>query len=577
MDAGQIENTEYKAVVFPWLILILATLVCLIPFSGKAFHIDDTLFVWAAKHIQSHPENPYGFTVNWYGSEMPMSDVMKNPPLNSYYIAGAASLIGWSETALHIAFFIPAFAVIFGTYRLAEGFCKKPLFAALLTLFSPAFLVSGTTVMCDVSMLAFWIWAVVLWVKGIEKNSSWRLILAAILIALSALTKYYGMSLIPLLAIYAIFKKRGLGWWMLYLLIPAAVLAWYQFATYSLYGRGLLLDAGEYAVATREGYGAAILPKTMVGLAFVGGCFLAVLAYSYFLWSKRRIVFGALFSVLLLLILSSIGTIGGFSLVNAGGEIQWLAIAQLCIFAVAGIGLAELAVVEVVKSRDADSVLLFLWIIGTMAFAAYINWTVNVRSILPLLPAASILLMRRFEGSYQTPKLKSHHKNRKKLPAEQKKYLPEWGRLIFPLIPLALLALLVARADFELAGSARSAAEQIRKQYSRDHIFFEGHWGFQYYMESLNGKAINFENAGDIALGDILVRPINNTNVSNKPIPKEIASPLPELKFNAVRWLSTMNVSVGAGFYADLWGPLPYAFGAVPPERYMICRVNSQN
>jgi 4-amino-4-deoxy-L-arabinose transferase-like glycosyltransferase len=575
MEAGQIEDAEYKAVVFPWLILILATLVCLIPFSNKAFHIDDTLFVWAAKHIQSHPENPYGFAVNWYGSEMPMSDVMKNPPLNSYFIAGAASLVGWSERSLHLAFLIPAIAIILGTYRLAGFFCKKPLFAALLTLFSPAFLVSGTAVMCDVSMLAFWIWAVVLWVKGIEKDSPWRLILATILIALSALTKYYGMSLIPLLAIYAIMKKRGLGWWIAYLLIPAAVLAWYQFATYNLYGRGLLLDAGEYAVATREGYGAAVLPKTLVGLSFIGGCFLSVLAYSYFLWSKTRIVFGAIFSVILLLILSSIGTIGGYSLLNAGGGTKWLTTAQLCIFIVVGIGLADLAATEVYRRRDADSILLFLWVIGTFAFAAYINWTVNVRSILPLLPAASILLMRRLEDSFQPSKLKPNQKKRKKDPVEPTTFLPEWGRLIFPIIPLALLALMVAYADFELAGSARTAAEQIRKQYNKNYIFFEGHWGFQYYMESLNGKAINFQNAGDIASSDILVRPVNNTNVSATPIPKEIATPLPELKFNAVRWLSTMNVSIGAGFYADLWGPLPYAFGAVPPERYMLSQVNS--
>src|SRR5665213_1805124 len=44
------------------LILTLLVLVCLTPFLGKAFHIDDPLFVWAGKQIAQHPGNPYGFT-----------------------------------------------------------------------------------------------------------------------------------------------------------------------------------------------------------------------------------------------------------------------------------------------------------------------------------------------------------------------------------------------------------------------------------------------------------------------------------------------------------------------------------
>jgi hypothetical protein len=27
-----------------------------------------------------------------------------------------------------------------------------------------------------------------------------------------------------------------------------------------------------------------------------------------------------------------------------------------------------------------------------------------------------------------------------------------------------------------------------------------------------------------------------------------------------------MNKETGAGFYASLWGPLPFAFGATPPQ-----------
>ena len=37
-------------------------------------------------------------------------------------------------------------------------------------------------------------------------------------------------------------------------------------------------------------------------------------------------------------------------------------------------------------------------------------------------------------------------------------------------------------------------------------------------------------------------------------------------------WISTMNLSVGAGFYSSVWGPLPFAFGPVQPETFLLFR-----
>src|SRR5262245_63859678 len=103
----------------------------LLIFVNRAFYIDDPLFVWAAKHIQAHPGDPYGFRVNWYGSDMAMSDVTKNPPLASYYIALVAAVAGWSERTLHIAFILPALAVALGTFLLARRWCANPAVAVL--------------------------------------------------------------------------------------------------------------------------------------------------------------------------------------------------------------------------------------------------------------------------------------------------------------------------------------------------------------------------------------------------------------------------------------------------------------
>src|SRR3989304_1152783 len=138
------------------LILSALTILLLIPFANKAFHIYDPLFLWAAAQIQKNPVDFYGFTVNWYGYVMPMSEVMKNPPLTSYFFALVASITGWGEASLHIFFCLPAMALVTGTYFLASRFCADPLLAALATLITPVFLISATTRMSDVMMLRCW-------------------------------------------------------------------------------------------------------------------------------------------------------------------------------------------------------------------------------------------------------------------------------------------------------------------------------------------------------------------------------------------------------------------------------------
>src|SRR5439155_19503752 len=145
-------------------LLALATLVALLPFLAKPLHIDDPLFVCSARQIRAHPSDPFGFQVNWYGTAMPLHAVTKNPPLGCYYLAAASVLLGWSEMALHAAILLLAVAAIVGTYLLARELVAPraelaalAALAALLTLASPVFLISATTLMCDVPMLCLWV------------------------------------------------------------------------------------------------------------------------------------------------------------------------------------------------------------------------------------------------------------------------------------------------------------------------------------------------------------------------------------------------------------------------------------
>jgi len=173
MVGNFIERFKAWGLRHPYALLALLTVLALTPFLAKPFNMDDPCYVWAAQHIQLHPADPYGFNVNWCGFAQPMWVVTQNPPVMSYYLAAAALIFGWSEIGMHLACLLLAVAVILGTYRLAKSFCRQPQLAAVIVLFAPGFLVAATTVMCDVAVLAFWIWAVVFWTEGV-RAASWR-------------------------------------------------------------------------------------------------------------------------------------------------------------------------------------------------------------------------------------------------------------------------------------------------------------------------------------------------------------------------------------------------------------------
>jgi 4-amino-4-deoxy-L-arabinose transferase-like glycosyltransferase len=260
----------------PTVIVALITVVTLAPFLNKAFHVDDPLFIWMAQQIAQHPFDPYGFDANWVSFTQPMSVVMQNPPLCSYYIAVVGSVCGWSEFVLHLAFLIWPIISTLGTFAIARRFCREPLLAALLALFTPAFLVSATGVMCDVMMLAFWVWALEFWLKGLDRQQSKYFLASAALISAAALTKYFGIALVPLLAIYTLARMRRHKALLAYLLIPIAILSNYDLFAQEKYGHGLfgaaMTVSGAISAATRPSH----LAQLLIGLAFNGGCFASV-------------------------------------------------------------------------------------------------------------------------------------------------------------------------------------------------------------------------------------------------------------------------------------------------------------
>ena len=541
---------------FPILIPIVVVVVLLAPFLRRAFGMDDPLFIWPALQILKHPLDPYGFTANWeFLSACPFYAQTQSPPLNSYFIAGVIRLIGLSELRLHLAFLLPAIGVASGTFLLARRFCARPVGAALAGILTPAFLVSGSTVMCDMLMLAFWVWAVVFWLKGMDEKRPWMLVLSGVLITLSALTKFYGIVLIPLMIAHFLLSKRKPGWGILYFLIPVLALVAYQYWTKSLYGKGLLMGTIGFAGKFQSVPAVVIIPKMVVGLSFTGGCIASMIFLGPLLWTRKQLAgwlgLGAI--VALLFAIPGIPGSGMGCRIILTGHDRWILALHMGAFVAAGASLLTLAAKDLAATRDADSALLFLWTAGAFVFATVFNWTVNGRAILAMAPVAGILMMRQIE----------------RRGSEKPSASPSFA---LPWVLSALLALTVARADYQFVNSERDVAFAIHQLPTEGTTWFAGHWGFQYYMERLGAKPYD-ENSTIYRLGDLLVIPANNACWGEPPAGTSGTTG----EFPGPRWLSTMNRSRQTAFHASMWGPIPYGFGLTAPEIYYLVPVDEMN
>lgn len=530
-----------KKTIFHISLLSAAVIAALLVFSDKAFHMDDTLFIWTARQILERPWDFYGFSANWDGTIAPATEIIKNPPLAAYYLALAGYSLGFTEKALHTAFIIPALLAVLGTYALARRLASMPFAAALAAFAAPAFLVSATTLMCDVMMLAFWVWAVFFWIKGVDEGEGAHLVLGAALIALASLTKYFGVSLIPLLAAYSVLRGRKGFAPLLYLLIPAAVLGAYHLYTAYMYGSGLLLDASEYAARIGGESPADLYEKAFIGLAFAGGSIIIALFFLPSIWGLKAAIPGVLLAIAAAFFAYKKGELGFVTFFEPA--FGWGYLTELSVFAATGIGIVSLVLYDLARNRDPESVLLGLWVLGTLAFTVHVNWTINARSILPMAPAAAILLIRA-AGNAGTVRV---------------------------FIPIALsfaVSFLVAWADFSLANSAKNAAKTISERYSRDgRLWFQGHWGFQHYMEAAGAKAIDWKD-GMVMPGDIIAFPFNNTGL--KLMKEEKIMLAEEMKYAPSPYVSTMTLGPGAGFYASEWGPMPFMLFPPHEERYWV-------
>jgi hypothetical protein len=143
--------------------------------------------------------------------------------------------------------------------------------------------------------------------------------------------------------------------------------------------------------------------------------------------------------------------------------------------------------------------------------------------------------------------------------------------LAFSLAVAGAVSLWLTWADTQLANSARTAATLIEQKTRKQPgtVWFLGHWGFQYYMESFGARPV-VVNDPPHRPGDFLATAGNRLLLEVRP---EVVTSREMIQIPMRLGITTVQDQLGAGFYSSDTGPLPFAIGPVGPERYELLRL----
>jgi hypothetical protein len=381
--------------------------------------------------------------------------------------------------------------------------------------------------------------------RGLETRRHAWLLAGAVLASLCALTKYFGLALLPLLAAWSLARERRLGPWALYLLLPVAILGAYEAYTAARYGGGLVQRAAGYSLLTRPGETRG-LERGAISLVFAGGVVAPLLFGAPLALSRRMGLVAAGLALALCAASLLLDPLGALAFGPDGADANL--ILHVAFFSAAAAAAAALVAADLARRRDADALLLALWTLGTTVFGAWLNYTTNARALLPMAPALAIALVRGLDAR-RVPRLLRYA----------------------VLVPAAALALGVAWGDASLADAARRAARRIAVDHADDPgtHWFEGHWGFQLYLERAGWRPVDVRRSA-LRPGDLLASPLGWKLRLDVP-----AAAAEDLDVFGIRTapVTTMALETATGFHAIQWGPLPYRFLPGHVERFEVRRL----
>jgi Dolichyl-phosphate-mannose-protein mannosyltransferase len=265
------------------LLLVLALVLLLrLPFLNQAVQGDDDTYISEAEHALIEPLHPAHTTYVFQGVDVDLRG-HPHPPFDAWVLAGLIAIFGdVKEIPFHIAYTAFSLIAAGAMWSLARRFSPRPLWAALLFLAVPAFVVNGNSFESDLPFLAFWMGAIALYCAS-------RFWLAAAAMVLASLAAYQAIFLTPILAVYAwLYHGRNRTAWLVLLTPPLSFAAWQLFERLSTGALPAALLTGYFATYNFQAMTAKLRNSEALAIHFCWIVFPLLLPGTLWLaWRKR--------------------------------------------------------------------------------------------------------------------------------------------------------------------------------------------------------------------------------------------------------------------------------------------------
>lgn len=216
-----------------WGVALIAGIVLLlrIPFLNQAIQGDDVYYLTGAEHAQIEPLHPNHFQYVFRDIAVDMRG-HSHPPLNVWILAGLLAVFGdIREVPFHAVYIVFSLIAALAMWHLARRFSPHPVWAVLLFLAVPPFVINGTSLESDLPFLAFWMASMAL--VG-QAFSPVQFLLLALSLILASLTAFQAAFLTPILAVYIwLYARERRDLWAAALIPPVTLLAWQLFERFT--------------------------------------------------------------------------------------------------------------------------------------------------------------------------------------------------------------------------------------------------------------------------------------------------------------------------------------------------------
>lgn len=512
-----------RASALPWALACAA----LVPFLGKAFTIDDPVFLAEARHALVDPLHPTAFEMALWDLPERLSTIVPPGPVMAWLLVPTI-LAGASEHVAHGTQLLLLLLGILATVSLALRLGLAPRWAAAAgagLAVTPAVLGMAGTAMPDVPAMA-------LGVAGLERLVAFHQdrrphqgVIAAVCLGLAAMTRLHALCLLPVGLLLVVEDPLSLRAWR-----RLAVGVWAALAA-------AVALAVVIAVITRDpdpGPGAA--PEALAILSSLANVGVNALSLSihWVLAVPFALAWAALSrtSARAKAAAWAVATLGAAALLAVVHERPrwWLA-------PVAGLGAA--AVVDAVRRalarRDRIDLALVAWMLIPLPTLPYAH--LPPKYLVAAAPAAALLVARHAAGR----------------------------RIGVPVAATVaalglVLGIAILRADAAFAEVSRTGVRLLLRLHppAGRTVWYDGHWAFQWYAEESGARRWS-PRPPQPAPGDLILsnarRPLT--------LDREAFGGLVHLRRFEDRRPGgrVMDVGLGVGFYTNRWGHLPWGWG----------------